>query len=102
MEFLLGDSSGTQVQSLASFSGLRLLLQHRLQLQLRSDPWPRNSICCVVAKKKKKKKKKDYVDFFYIDNELSLLKSFPMNCVISGSNVCLVDSFQHRDQEAHN
>ena len=25
---------------------------------LRSDPWPRNSICCGAAKKKKKKKEK--------------------------------------------
>ena len=35
---------------LARHSGLRiwhcLKLQHRLQLWLRSDPWPGNSICC--------------------------------------------------------
>ena len=29
-------------------------LQHRSQLWLGSDPWPRNSICCKVAKKEKK------------------------------------------------
>ena len=32
-------------------------LQQRSQLQLESDPWPRNSTCCEVAQKKKKKKK---------------------------------------------
>ena len=32
-----------------------LQLQLGLQLQLRSDPWPRNSICCGVAKKERKK-----------------------------------------------
>ena len=26
-------------------------------LQLRSDPWPGNSVCCKIAKKEKKKKK---------------------------------------------
>ena len=30
-------------------------LQCRWQLRLRSDPWPRNSICCRAAKKGKKK-----------------------------------------------
>ena len=30
----------------------------RLQLQLRSDPWPRNSMCHGVTKKEKKGKKK--------------------------------------------
>ena len=33
-------------------------LQLGLQLRLRSDPWPRNSMCCGAVKKKKKKKKK--------------------------------------------
>ena len=31
-------------------------LQLRSRLWLRSDPWPRNSICCGVAKKEKRKK----------------------------------------------
>ena len=34
-----------------------LQLQHRSQLQLRSDPWPGNSTCHRVAKNEKKKKK---------------------------------------------
>ena len=38
----------------SALSQLRL----RLQLQLRSDPWPGNSVCHGAAKKKKKKKKK--------------------------------------------
>ena len=39
--------------------------QHRLQLQFRSDPWPRNFICCGVAKKEKKeKKRKEKVSYF--------------------------------------
>ena len=29
--------------------------QHRLQLHLGSDPWPRNSICFTADKKGKKK-----------------------------------------------
>ena len=32
------------------------LQQLRLQLQLGSDPWPRNSICCGAAKKEKIKR----------------------------------------------
>lgn len=40
-----------------SIVGLRtwpcLQLQLRLQLWLRSDPWPGNSMCCRVAKKEK-------------------------------------------------
>ena len=32
-------------------------LWHRSQLRLRSDQWPRNSICHRVAKKEKTKKK---------------------------------------------
>ena len=35
-----------------------LQLQLRSQLWLRSDPWPRNSICHGAAKKKKRKKKR--------------------------------------------
>ena len=31
-------------------------LRLRLQLQLRSDPWPENSMCHGAVKKKKKKK----------------------------------------------
>lgn len=31
-----------------------LQLWHSLQLQLRSDPWPRNSKCLGVAKEEKK------------------------------------------------
>ena len=36
-------------------------MQHRSQLRLGSDPWPRNSVCCRMSKKvgKKKKKKKE-------------------------------------------
>ena len=34
-----------------------LVLPPRLKLQLRSDPWPGNSICPGVAKKEGKKKK---------------------------------------------
>ena len=37
---------------------LLLQLQLRLRPQLRSDPWPSNSICHEVAKNAKKKKKK--------------------------------------------
>ena len=40
---------------LAWHSGLKdpalLQLKHRSQLWLRSDPWPRNSMCCEAAKK---------------------------------------------------
>jgi len=32
-------------------------LQYRLQLRLRSHPWPRNSICFRAEKNEKKKKK---------------------------------------------
>ena len=35
-----------------------LQLQHRSQLQLRSDPWSRNSICHRAAQKKKRRRKK--------------------------------------------
>ena len=49
-----------QVRSPVQYSGLKDLvlpqMQHRSQLQLRSDPWPRNSICCGAAKKEGKKK----------------------------------------------
>ena len=31
-------------------------LWHKSQLRLRSDPWPRNSICCGAVKREKKKK----------------------------------------------
>ena len=33
-------------------------LWHQSHLQLRSDPWPGDSICCRVAKKEKQTKKK--------------------------------------------
>ena len=50
-------STGMQVQSLAQHHGLRiplLQLQLRWQLQLGSDPWPRNSVCFFgVAEKRK-------------------------------------------------
>ena len=47
-------SAGTQVQSQASYSGLRIWHCHiRSQLQLGYDPWPGNSISCGVAKKEK-------------------------------------------------
>ena len=35
-----------------------LQLQFRSQLWLRSEPWPRNSVCCGVAKKVKTSKQK--------------------------------------------
>ena len=41
-----------QVQPLAWHIGLKIW--HRPQLQLRSDPWPGNSICQGVARKEKK------------------------------------------------
>ena len=51
-------SIGMQVGSLARYSGLKdpllLQLQHRSQLQLESDPSPRNSICCEADKKGEK------------------------------------------------
>ena len=34
-----------------------LQLQHRSQLRLRSDPWPRNSVCLGVAKKEEKRER---------------------------------------------
>ena len=50
-------SARTRVRCLAWHSGLKelvlLQLWHRLQLQLGSDLWPRNSICHGVAKKEK-------------------------------------------------
>ena len=58
----------TQVRSLARHSGfkdlalLQLQLHRRLQLQLRSDPWPGNSICCGAARKEKKRKKKELTE----------------------------------------
>ena len=51
-------STRIQDQPLAQQSGLKVLLlqlQSRLQLWLRSDPWPRNSICHGTAKNEKKK-----------------------------------------------
>ena len=51
-------STRRQVRSPAGHSGLKdpalPQLQHRSQLWLKSDPWPRNSACHRVAKKKKK------------------------------------------------
>ena len=53
-------STRMQVQSSAQHSGLKdqvlPFLQHRLQLRLRSDPWPRISLCCRVAKNGREKK----------------------------------------------
>ena len=50
-----------QIQSLVQYSGLKdpalPQLQHRLKLQLGSDPWLGNSTCCGVATKRKKKDK---------------------------------------------
>ena len=55
-------SARTQVRSLAKYSGLKdlavLQFQHKVQLGLRSDPLPRNSICCGEAKNGGKKKKR--------------------------------------------
>ena len=59
MEWQCLCSARTQIQPPPWHSGLKdpVLLQpwHRSQLQLRSDPWPRNSICHREAKKEKKK-----------------------------------------------
>ena len=46
-------STGMQVRSLAQWVKdlASPQLRVRLQLWLRSDPWPGNSICCRVAKK---------------------------------------------------
>ena len=51
-------SARTQVQFLARHSGLKdlALLQLQRGSQLKSDPWPGNSICLGMAKKEKKKK----------------------------------------------
>ena len=50
----------TRVRSVAQHSGLKdpalPLLWDGWQPWLRSDPWPRNSICCGAAKKGVKKK----------------------------------------------
>ena len=50
-----------QVQPLAQHSGLKdpalPQVQQRLQLCLKSDPWPGNSICIRAAKKGEKKRK---------------------------------------------
>ena len=45
-------STGMQVQSVAQHSGLRTQPQLwlRWRLQLRSDPWPGNSLCHKEAK----------------------------------------------------
>ena len=48
--------SGMQVQSLALCGGLRIW--PLLQLQLRSDPWPGNTICGGMAKKADKQTNK--------------------------------------------
>ena len=52
---------GCRFDPLAWHSGVKdpavRQLQCRLQMWLRSDPWPRNSICYRVAKKKKRKEK---------------------------------------------
>lgn len=50
-------SAGTQIQSLAQCSGLRIPHCHPCDLgpQLGSDLWPGNSICCRVAKNERKK-----------------------------------------------
>ena len=53
---------GCRFDPLAWHSGVKdpavRQLQCRLQMWLRSDPWPRNSICYRVAKKKKKERKR--------------------------------------------
>ena len=67
-------STRIQVRLLAQHSGLKDLalpqLLQRLQLWLRSDPWPRNSICCGEGQKQtnkqtnkqtKKKKEKEKI-----------------------------------------
>ena len=58
-------------------------LQPRWQLQLRSDPWPENSICCRAAKKKEKKKKKVCIREFLL--WLSGLRTQHCLCEDAGS-----------------
>ena len=57
-------NTGMQVQSLAQHSGLRIQCCCRSwgssQLRLRSDLWPRNSICCGVARKINKNDKQKF------------------------------------------
>ena len=54
-------STRTQVLSLAQHSGSKdpalVQLRHKLRLRLRSDPWPRSSMCCRAAKKRKQNKR---------------------------------------------
>ena len=57
-------SAGMQVPSPAWHSGLKDLA---LQLQLRSDPWPRNSICPGEAKKDQNKTKWNNQNTFSFD-----------------------------------
>ena len=51
-------STGTQIQSPAQHSALRIQCFHRLQLWPGSDSWPRNSICHGAAEEKGKGEKK--------------------------------------------
>lgn len=57
----LHSSTRTQVRSQASPEGSKDLalpqLGHRLQLQLKSDPWPGNPMCPTAAEKEKKSTK---------------------------------------------
>ena len=46
-----------------------LQVQHGLQLQLGSDPWPGSSMRCWVAKKKKKKKKRSVLVVLIVQAE---------------------------------
>ena len=65
-------STRMQVRSPARNSGLKdpmsLPLWHRLQLRLRSDPRPGNSICQGAAKNGKKQKKKEKKKEFLWDS----------------------------------
>ena len=71
-------SAGIQVWVPARHSGLKDLalpqLQHRSQLQLKSDPWPGNSLCLKVAKKEEKKKKNE--KYFFLNPRISLFYTY--------------------------
>ena len=65
-----------QVQPLAQHSGLRIMCCHscsRLQLHLRFDPWPGNSLCHEDTKKEKKKKKKKLSGNYLENSKLFLV-----------------------------
>ena len=80
------------VRSLALLSGLRIQhchkLRHRLQLQLRFDPYLGTSVChrCIPKKEKKKKKK--------VVSSHNSLSSLELALVILWMNNDLVIAYQ--------